>query len=394
MSEKGAFSVFYWIITGFCAKISKKSPLPFVFRERAGRGFEVLGILSKSARYYISALIISGVMALTASFGASQEAGPMVEARFVGFHSYPALTRLVFDTGGLSPDKFRYTYRPDTRQLVLAPLDGLLAFSFAPVSPIDETVKGVDFIEDDSGRRGIVIQLGQGAQGFRASYLKHPERIVIDIYKNGGASQGLGRPVRTVALDPGHGGPSAGGGNSRLSEKDVALDIAIRVKGMLEKAGYRVVLVRYGDRELSPEERAGAADSAKSDLYLAIHAAGSFSKAGGGASFFVPDAGAIDNGASPRGPALWTDQQAPYLPESLRLARSLSADMGNLYDKGPVVRDLRLSGMDGLAMPAVMAEVGDLDDPAQADSLAEDGFRNKIAARLAAGIGDFARGNK
>lgn len=349
--------------------------------------------MSKSARFYISVLIISAVMALTASFGASQEAGPMVEARFVGFHSYPALTRLVFDTGGLSPDKFRYTYRPDDRQVVLAPIDGLLAFSFAPVSPIDETVKGVDFIEDDSGRRGIVIKLGEGAQGIRVSYLKQPERIVIDVYKNGGPAPGLGRPVRTVALDPGHGGQNAGsGGGSRLSEKDVALDIAIRVKGMLEKSGYKVVLVRYGDKELSPEDRAGAADSARADLYLAIHTAGSFSKAGGGASFFVPDPGPIDNRASPRGPALWRDQQAPYLPESLRLARSLSADTGDLYGKGPVIRDLRLSGMDGLAMPAVMAEVGDLDDPAQADSLAEDAFRNTIAARLAAGIGDFARG--
>ena len=358
------------------------------------RGSGKLVKLGRFTRFYISVLIIPAVIALTAPFGASQEGGPMVEAKFVGFHSYPAMTRLVFDTGGLSPDKFRYSYRQEDRQVVLAPLDGLLAFSFAPVNGIDETVKGVDFIEDDSGRRGIVIQLGEGAQGIRASYLKQPERIVIDVYKNAkpGSALPIVRPVRTVALDPGHGGRSVGSGSGRLAEKDVALDIAIRIKGILEKAGYKVIMVRYGEKEFSPEDRAGAADSAKADLYLAIHAAGSFSKVGGGVSFFVSDSGAIDNGASPKGPALWRDQQAPYLPESLRLARSLSGAMGKIYDKDPVTRDLRLSGMDGLAMPAVMVEVGDLDDPTQADTLSEDSFRNRIAGLLAVGIGDFAKG--
>ncbi len=39
-----------------------------------------------------------------------------------------------------------------------------------------------------------------------------------------------------------------------------------------------------------------------------------------------------------------------------------------------------------------MAELGDLDDPDQAQQLSDDAYRSKIAAKLAHGIEDFARG--
>ena len=86
------------------------------------------------------------------------------------------------------------------------------------------------------------------------------------------------------------------------------------------------------------------------------------------------------------------EQNAPYLPDSLRLARALIADMGAEKGRQPALHEAKLSGFDGLAMPAVMAELGDLDDPDQAQQLSDDAYRSKIAAKLAHGIEDFARG--
>ena len=68
------------------------------------------------------------------------------------------------------------------------------------------------------------------------------------------------------------------------------------------------------------------------------------------------------------------------------------ADMGAEKGRQPPLHEAKLSGFDGLAMPAVMAELGDLDDPDQAQQLSDDAYRSKIAAKLAHGIEDFARG--
>jgi N-acetylmuramoyl-L-alanine amidase len=85
--------------------------------------------------------------------------------------------------------------------------------------------------------------------------------------------------LKVIALDPGHGGKDAGKSNDRygINEKTMALDTALRVKKLLEAAGYKVVMTRTDDRQLAPDKatdfqrRAEVATRAKADLFLSLH---------------------------------------------------------------------------------------------------------------------------
>lgn len=83
--------------------------------------------------------------------------------------------------------------------------------------------------------------------------------------------------VRTIVIDPGHGGWDPGAvGPSGLNEKDVALKVALKLENILkEKTKYRVVLTRRGDYYVDLSERVIIANQYDADLFLSIHINGS-----------------------------------------------------------------------------------------------------------------------
>lgn len=86
-------------------------------------------------------------------------------------------------------------------------------------------------------------------------------------------------PPRLIVLDAGHGGSDPGKQNLRLklNEKDMTLDVVLRLKKVLEGRGYAVQLTRSDDSKLAPdqrtdlERRANTANVAGADLFLSIH---------------------------------------------------------------------------------------------------------------------------
>jgi N-acetylmuramoyl-L-alanine amidase len=90
--------------------------------------------------------------------------------------------------------------------------------------------------------------------------------------------------VRTIVLDPGHGGADQGatlpGGQT---EKDVALDVARALRSALQsRLGVRVVLTRDGDQDVPPSRRAAIANGADADLFVSIHLDNEGAVRGGG----------------------------------------------------------------------------------------------------------------
>ncbi len=80
------------------------------------------------------------------------------------------------------------------------------------------------------------------------------------------------RPVRTIVLDPGHGGRDPGAiGVGGLEEKDVTLRLARELRKRLQRRGFRVVLTRDSDRTLDLEERTALAEGAGGDLFVSLH---------------------------------------------------------------------------------------------------------------------------
>lgn len=86
-------------------------------------------------------------------------------------------------------------------------------------------------------------------------------------------------PPKVIVLDAGHGGndPGKQNLNLKLDEKDMTLDVVLRLKKQLELRGYTVKLTREKDERLAPEQRAdldrraAVSKDAKADLFLSIH---------------------------------------------------------------------------------------------------------------------------
>jgi N-acetylmuramoyl-L-alanine amidase len=83
----------------------------------------------------------------------------------------------------------------------------------------------------------------------------------------------FGLEVRTVVIDPGHGGRDPGArGPSGLAEKDVTLDIARQLKNRLERRpGFNVLMTRDSDSKVTLRQRVEFANSHAADVLVSIH---------------------------------------------------------------------------------------------------------------------------
>lgn len=83
----------------------------------------------------------------------------------------------------------------------------------------------------------------------------------------------FGLQVRTIVIDPGHGGIDGGTvGTLGTREKDITLDVVKRLRRRLERRhGYRVLLTREGDTKVSLRDRVAFANERQADLFVSIH---------------------------------------------------------------------------------------------------------------------------
>jgi N-acetylmuramoyl-L-alanine amidase len=79
--------------------------------------------------------------------------------------------------------------------------------------------------------------------------------------------------LRVIAIDAGHGGQDTGTQNKthKLNEKTYTLDVAMRLRALLVKQGYKVVMTRTDDRFVELPRRAEIANKAGADLFISIH---------------------------------------------------------------------------------------------------------------------------
>ena len=72
-------------------------------------------------------------------------------------------------------------------------------------------------------------------------------------------------------VDAGHGGTDPGAVYKSLEEKNVTLDIAMRLQTLLQNAGYTVVMTRTGDTTLDNSQRAAICNNAHAEVLTSIH---------------------------------------------------------------------------------------------------------------------------
>ena len=168
----------------------------------------------------------------------------------------------------------------------------------------------------------------------------------------------------TVVIDAGHGGHDRGGiPGQRVSEKEMTLDVARRLKSVLAASGYRVVMTRDSDVFVPLGTRCSIANSYRNAIFVSVHFNSATRRGASGIETYF------------------------YGRDSLALASAIhhyvvgGAPSGN--------RGVRRRGYYVLRktrIPAVLVECGFLTNPTEAAYAQNSSYRQKLAEAIAAGV--------
>ena len=127
----------------------------------------------------------------------------------------------------------------------------------------------------------LVIDVSpNGGEERRDESRESPKRISVETNKEERKVPSASPGRKSIVIDPGHGGLESGAkGKFGALEKDITLDISLRLKNIIEqKLAYNVVLTRDKDVDVSLENRAAEANNYKAYLFISIHANSSYRK--------------------------------------------------------------------------------------------------------------------
>tara|TARA_X000000950_G_scaffold213702_1_gene257036 strand:- start:3510 stop:4442 length:933 start_codon:yes stop_codon:yes gene_type:complete len=197
--------------------------------------------------------------------------------------------------------------------------------------------------------------------------------------------------LRRIVIDAGHGGKDVGAKNDayRLLEKDLTLDVSQRLKSMLERRGYEVVMTRDSDRFIPLDRRPKIANRAKGDLFISIHfnAAARTTAEGYETFALTPQYQASSKYTEPgRGDSRrynGNDQDPWNTLLGYHVQRSLVQTMGGT-DRG--LKRARFLVLKHLDCPGVLLELGFVSNPETAHKVRSATFRQSLAQSLYDGI--------
>lgn len=220
-----------------------------------------------------------------------------------------------------------------------------------------------------------------------------------------------------VVVDPGHGGPfphDGAHGPRGMVEKTITLQVARRLKSVLEDAGATVLLTRDEDTDVSYADRVRIANEAGADVFVSIHCNSMATPRDravtrGTETYFLSldptDAEArllaeLENGGPDALPAPKPANAVSGLLADLALgqARNDSAALAQVLHRNLIrragmqsrgVRQAPFLVLSGTKMPAALVEIGFISHPAEAKLLAKEKHQQKVAEALAAGIQEF-----
>ena len=291
----------------------------------------------------------------------------------------------------------------------------------APLKQIEAKQKERDAVE-------LVLTFKQFGE-YKVIPLSDPDRLVIDLY-NGKqetvtASADSEKPstrsdvtamlpapppftIRTIVIDPGHGGKDPGAlGINGLAEKEVVLDVSLRLRELIEKKlKKKVIMTRDQDVFIPLDERTLMANAQKADLFVSVHANSSPRRSTQGIEVYflgrasddrAIEVAARENATSQKAArdfqeVILNDLERDFnINESLEFAHlTQKAFVEQLISKYPTsslgVKRAPFYVLANTNMPAILAEISFLTNPAEEKRLRSSQYRQKIAESLFKGI--------
>jgi N-acetylmuramoyl-L-alanine amidase len=346
----------------------------------------------------------------------------------VGNVAIPRVTVTTFVTGDVArvvleaSEKVPFRVEQQEGRVTVSILRDLLDVPFQQQRLAGGIVEAVQFV---GGKDNLfAITLGRRFQQMKAVEQEAPARLVLEFQgppqpvAKGPVAPALrptptpeARVVRTVVIDPGHGGEEVGAkGLAGSLEKDVTLSVARKLRALIvNQLGLQVFLTRDRDEDMGLDQRTAIANNYKADLFISIHSNASRARdAKGSEVYFLSYQASDDEGrriaqlegqAIPEAPAglgtelaliLWDMAQAEHLEESSSLASRIQEELAVVTgSQGRGVKQAPFRVLVGAAMPAVLVEIAFISNPEEEKLLTSDAYQSKVASALARGIARF-----
>ncbi|HEU5414952.1 MAG TPA: N-acetylmuramoyl-L-alanine amidase [Candidatus Angelobacter sp.] len=224
----------------------------------------------------------------------------------------------------------------------------------------------------------------------------------------------LGLKIGKIVVDAGHGGHDTGTiGPNGLQEKDLVLDVALKLGKLLEnKLGAEVVYTRDDDSFIPLETRTAIANKEQADLFISIHANSSSDQSARGVETYYlnftssPDAlevAARENAVSEQSIHELQDLVKKIaLKEKIEESREFAADVQkSLYnglnarnpgERNRGVKKAPFVVLIGANMPSILAEISFVSNPRDEKKLKTNLYRQQIAESLYKGVAKYING--
>lgn len=344
----------------------------------------------------------------------SAEAAEKIKVKDIRYWSSQGYTRVVVDLS--QPVEFTNKRLSNPDRLYFDLKNSEIAKEIKTKLPVDDGIlKFVRAGQFNPDTVRVVLDL-ETMEDFKVFILDDPTRLIIDVNAK--------RPERLVSkrivvLDPGHGGHDPGAvGLNGLYEKNVVLDIALKVRETLSKdPTLDVSLTRDKDVFIPLEERTAIAMSRNADLFVSIHANASPKRAARGIETYLLNwtndeeairVAARENAISVKRmkekmqkyknelDIILSDLSRDFKrDESLKLANyiqnSLVADIGAVHKNTANlgVKQAFFYVLVGASMPSILAEVAFISNPEEERLLSKESYRSMIADSIASGVKSY-----
>jgi len=341
----------------------------------------------------------------------------------IRFHSRPEFTRVVMDLSG--PVKYEIGRLENPDRIYVDLQAAFITPPMRTISVDDKVVKRIRSAQFDESTVRVALDIKQ-IQRYNIFCLTEPDRLVVDIYGTDGSDvppsrpsppdqpqsvplvKQLGLKVKTIVIDPGHGGKDPGAvSKSGLQEKHVVLDIAKRLKTLLESSGsYHVYLTRETDIFIPLEERTAFANQKGADVFISLHVNSHKSRdAQGIETYYLSLASdeearltaALENASAGKtvrdlSSLLRYILRGTKVEESRELARTVQSRLcrhSGANDRG--IRRAPFIVLIGAEAPSILVELGFMSNRQDERVLRTEEYRDKLARALMDAVEDYIK---
>jgi N-acetylmuramoyl-L-alanine amidase len=190
--------------------------------------------------------------------------------------------------------------------------------------------------------------------------------------------------IKTVVIDPGHGGKDRGAKGRFSKEKDINLKIAKKLANKLSNSGFRVIITRNKDVYKGLNARPAIASYYHGDIFISIHCNSASRNVKGIETYIYPPAGTPPTNSII---ASHTRHNGDlYAKNSAKLGYEIQKSLVRLGAPDRGVKHANFAVLRLSKTPAILIEVGFISTPSEEIHLSSNSYQEKLAAAITNGV--------